>query len=134
MLDRRRPGAVEGVPGREAIVAALARSALRSDVVRRAAARPHWREVYLGCPLGEGVLEGFVDLLYADGLVAAGADLDAKVDRYKVQLAAYAYAVGQVVGEPMVRAVLLFLGPSGAVEREVDVLSVDIHALARELT
>src|SRR5439155_5832129 len=63
--------AAEGVPGRERIVAALARSALGSDLVRRAATRPHWREVYVGCPMGDGVLEGFVDLLYRDddGLV-----------------------------------------------------------------
>ena len=137
--------AAEGVPGRERIIAALARSALGSDVVRRAAARPHWREIYVGCPLGEGVLEGFVDLLYRDddGLVLVDhktdswrqeADLDIKVARYKIQLAAYAYAVGEVVGEPVVRAVLLFLGPTGAVEREVDVSSVDIPALAAELT
>jgi ATP-dependent helicase/nuclease subunit A len=136
--------AAEGVPGRERIIAALARSALASDVVRRAAARPHWREVYVGCPLGDGVLEGFVDLLFRDddGLVVVDhktdswrteADLDAKVDRYRVQLAAYAHAVGEVVVEPVTRAVLLFLGPSGAVEREVDVASVDIPALAARL-
>ncbi len=136
--------AAEGVPGREAIIAALAHSALGSDLVRRAAARPHWREVYVGCPLGDGVLEGFVDLLYRDdeGLVVVDhktdswrkqADLDTKIDRYRIQLAAYAYAVGEVVGEPVFRAVLLFLGPSAAVERDVDVASVDIPALASEL-
>jgi ATP-dependent exoDNAse (exonuclease V) beta subunit len=137
--------AAEGVPAREAIIAALAGSALASDVVRRAAARPHWREVYVGCPLGEGVLEGFIDLLYRDddGLVVVdhktdswrhASDLDAKVDRYRVQLAAYAYAVSVVVKEPVVRAVLLFLGPTASVEREVDVSSVDVPALSAELT
>ncbi|MGH9188613.1 MAG: UvrD-helicase domain-containing protein [Acidimicrobiales bacterium] len=136
--------AAEGVPGRERVIVSLARSALVSDIVRRAAARPHWREVYVGCPLGDGVLEGFVDLLYRDddGLVVVDhktdawreeADLDAKVDRYKVQLAAYAHAVGQVVGEPVARAVLLFLGPADAVEREVDVSTVDIPALREEI-
>ena len=136
--------AAEGVPGREPIIVALARSALESDPVRQAAARPHWREVYVGCPLGDGVLEGFIDLLYRhnDGLVVvdhktdswrAEAELDAKVDRYRVQLAAYAYAIGQAVGEPVVRAVLLFLSPTGAVARDVDLASVDIPALAAEL-
>lgn len=136
--------AAEGVPARVGVIASLARSALASDIVRRAAARPHWREVYVGCPLGDGVLEGFVDLLYRDddGLVVVDyktdswreeTDLDAKVDRYTVQLAAYAHAVGQVVGEPVARAVLLFIGPAGAVEREVDVAAVDIPALAAEL-
>ncbi|MGH9279271.1 MAG: UvrD-helicase domain-containing protein [Acidimicrobiales bacterium] len=136
--------AAEGVLGREPIIASLARSALESELVRRASALPHWREVYVGCSLGGGVLEGFIDLLYRDddGLVVVDhktdswrndADLDSKVDRYKVQLAAYAYAVGQVVGEPVARAVLLFLSPTGAAERWVDVASVDIPALAAEL-
>ncbi len=136
--------AAEGVTGREVVIAALARSALASATVRRAAARPHWREVYVGCPLGDGVLEGFVDLLYRDddGLVVIDhktdawrdeAELDAKVGRYQVQLAAYAHAVGEVVGEPVARAVLLFLSPSAAIERHVDVTSIDIPALAAEL-
>ncbi len=136
--------AAEGVLGREGVVAALVRSALASGVVRRAASRPHWREVYVGCPLGDGVLEGFVDLLYRDddGLVVVDhktdswrheRDLDAKVLRYRVQLAAYAHAVSAVVGEPVARAVLLFLGPSAAVAREVDVASVDVPALAEQL-
>jgi ATP-dependent exoDNAse (exonuclease V) beta subunit len=137
--------AAEGVPAREGVIAALVRSALASAVVRRAAARPHSREVYVGCPLGDGVLEGFVDLLYRDddGLVVVDhktdawreeADLDAKVDRYRVQLAAYSHAVGVVVGEPVVRTVLLFLGSARAVEREVDVASVDVLALSAQLS
>jgi ATP-dependent helicase/nuclease subunit A len=136
--------AAEGVPARVGVIAALARSALASDLVRRAAVRPHWREVYVGCPLGDGVLEGFVDLLYRDddGLVVVDYktdswrhehDLDAKVDRYRVQLAAYAHAVGVVVGDPVVRAVLLFLAPDRAAAREVDVTVVDVVALSRAL-
>jgi ATP-dependent helicase/nuclease subunit A len=134
----------EGVSGREPLIAALVRAALASDIVGRAAARAHWREVYVGCPLGDGVLEGFVDLLYRDddGLVVIDyktdswrneRNLDTKVDRYRVQLAAYAYAVSSVVGEAVARAVLLFLGPAGAVEREVDVATVDIPSLAAQL-
>ncbi|MDP9007064.1 MAG: hypothetical protein M3N15_09130, partial [Actinomycetota bacterium] len=46
-------------------------------------------------------------------------DLATKVDRYRLQLAAYAYAVTGAVGKPVVRAVLVFLAPAGAVEREV---------------
>jgi len=38
-----------------------------------------------------------------------------------------------VVGEPVARAVLLFLGPSAAVAREVDLASVDVPALAEQL-
>jgi ATP-dependent exoDNAse (exonuclease V) beta subunit len=118
--------AAEGVLGREAIIEALCRSALASDVVRRAAARPHWREVYVGVPYGDGVLEGYIDLLYRDddGLVIVDyktdvwrtdADLDAKVERYSVQLDAYAEAVAVAVGEPVQSKVLLFASEAGAV-------------------
>jgi ATP-dependent exoDNAse (exonuclease V) beta subunit len=98
----------------------------------------------VGCPFGDGVLEGFIDLLYRDddGLVVvdyktdtwrADSDLDAKVDRYRVQLAAYAYAVSRVVDEPVPRAVLLFLSPTRAVERAVDLTSVDVPTLGADL-
>jgi ATP-dependent helicase/nuclease subunit A len=136
----------EGIPGRAPIVAALARSALTSTVVQRAATRPHWREVYVGCPLGDdGVLEGFVDLLYRDddGLIVVDhktdawsdddADLDTKLDRYRIQLAAYAHALTTVLGEPIARAVLLFVSPTTTVEREVDLTTIDVPALAKAL-
>ncbi len=66
---------------RKEVVAALARSALASGLVRRAADRPHWRKVYVGCPFGDGVLEGFVDLMYRDddGLVV----VDYKTDSWR---------------------------------------------------
>ncbi|MGH9183350.1 MAG: UvrD-helicase domain-containing protein [Acidimicrobiales bacterium] len=122
--------AAEEVLGREAIIEALVRSALEAPTVRRAAGRPHWQEVYVGVPFGDGVLEGYVDLLFRDdgGFVVVDyktdswryeEDLHAKVDRYRLQLAAYAHAVAGAVGQPVVRAVLLFLAPAGAVEREV---------------
>src|SRR5690606_13663513 len=64
--------AAEGVMGLEEHLRALVRAALRSPTVTEAAARPHWREVYVGVPLPNGrTLEGYVDLLYRrdDGLV-----------------------------------------------------------------
>jgi ATP-dependent exoDNAse (exonuclease V) beta subunit len=42
------------------------------------------------------------------------ADLDAKVERYRVQLAAYAQAVTEAVAEPVVRSQLLFLAADGS--------------------
>ncbi|MGH9181082.1 MAG: UvrD-helicase domain-containing protein, partial [Acidimicrobiales bacterium] len=121
--------AAEGVLGREDVIEALCRSALASDLVRRAAGRQHWREVYVGIPYGDGVLEGYVDLLYRDddGLVVVDyktdawrteADLQAKVERYRVQLAAYAKAVTESAGEAVVRSQLLFLSATGE-SREV---------------
>ena len=117
--------------GRENVIEALCRSALGSDVVQRAARRTHWREVYVGVPHGDGVLEGFIDLLYEDddGLVIidyktdswrSSSDLDAKVDRYRIQLQAYAGAVRDAVGRDVAQASLLFLSRNEAVMRTVD--------------
>ena len=122
--------AAEEVLGKEAVIEALVRSALRAPSVVRAGQRRHWQEVYVGVPFGEGVLEGYVDLLFADddGLVVvdyktdawrSDAELEAKRGRYRLQLAAYAHALAAAVGTPVARAVLVFLTPTGAVEREV---------------
>jgi ATP-dependent exoDNAse (exonuclease V) beta subunit len=118
--------AAEGVLGSEHAIEALCRSALDSDILQHAARQPHWREVYVGVPYGDQVLEGYIDLLYQDddGLVVvdyktdswrSDPDLDAKVDRYRVQLSAYAKAVSEAVGRDVTRAVLLFLSATGAV-------------------
>jgi ATP-dependent exoDNAse (exonuclease V) beta subunit len=123
--------AAEGVLGREGVIERLARSALDTDIVRRAAGLPHWREVYVGVPYGDGVLEGYIDLLNRndDGLVVvdhktdawrSDADLDAKVERYALQLQAYAHAVAEATGEKVARTLLLFTAEStAAVVREV---------------
>ena len=114
--------AAEGVLGREGVIEAFCRSALASDVVREAARLPHWREVYVGIPYGDGVLEGYIDLLYRSdaGLVVVDyktdswrdeADLQAKVDRYRVQLEAYGRAVAEAAGEGVAGLMLLFLSP-----------------------
>lgn len=123
--------AAEGVLGKEGVIEALCRAALDSEVVQRAAECKHWREVYVGVPYGDGILEGFIDLLYEDddGLVIVDyktdswrnpGDLDAKVERYRVQLRAYAKAVEDAVGRDVVRAVLLFLSRDEAVVRAVE--------------
>ena len=61
----------EAVPDRADDVRQLVQDALGSPVVQAAAASPHWREVYACTPIGDRLLEGYVDLLYrgADGLV-----------------------------------------------------------------
>jgi ATP-dependent helicase/nuclease subunit A len=136
--------AAEEVLGRESLVAAMVGSALASDVVRDAATRPHWREVYVGAPVGGTILEGYIDLLVRadDGLVIVdyktdsvrdALDLSAKVARYRPQLAAYAAAVEAAVGEPVVRAVLLFLSPSGSRPVEVPDLAAAVSEVRREL-
>jgi ATP-dependent helicase/nuclease subunit A len=119
-------------------LATLVWAALAAPAVAEAAASPRWREVYVGVPLGGGrTLEGYVDLLYRrdDGLVVvdyktgpAGldADLDPLVARYRMQGAAYALAVADATGEPVVDVVFVFLTPEGAVERRLPDLAAAV--------
>ena len=87
------------------------RSVLESPSVKAAVATgKYWREVFVAVPVGERVLEGFIDLLYedADGeLVVVDyktdgvrneADADEAVGRYRLQAAAYALAVSTLAG------------------------------------
>ena len=122
--------AAEGVLGKEATIAALARAAIASDTVRAASTRPFWRETYVAVPVGGLTLEGYVDLVYRaeHGLVVVDYKTDAigddatlarRLDHYRIQGAAYALAVGEAVGEPVAACVFVFLDPDGA--REVTV-------------
>ena len=110
----------EGVVGAEPLVTALVRSALGSDVVKRAATREHWRESYVGMLQDDGtVLEGFVDLIYRedDGRLvivdyktddAPEAALPSRVGYYAPQLKAYRTIVETAIGEPTATPILVF--------------------------
>jgi len=122
--------AAEGIEGEQERIANLARSALAAPSVVEAAALPHWREVYVGVPFGDTVLEGYVDLLYRreEGLVvvdhktdrvASDVELAGKLAAYRLQLAAYALAVERATGETVVEARLVFCAPSGARDEAV---------------
>jgi ATP-dependent exoDNAse (exonuclease V) beta subunit len=132
----------EGVPDRADDVLALVQAALGSAVVRAAAAAPHWREVYACTPIGDRLLEGYVDLLYRadDGLVVVDhktadttspAELDQRVRGYRLQGAAYALAVAQATGEAVARVTFLFLTPAGAIERELADLPAAVAEVER---
>jgi ATP-dependent helicase/nuclease subunit A len=137
--------AAEGILGHEPRIRALVDAALASPTVREAAAHRHWREVYVGVPLGgDRTLEGYVDLLYrrSDGLVVADyktgpagrdADLDPLVARYRTQGASYALAVAAATGEPVVAVVFVFLSPEGPVDRslaDLDAAVAEVRARA----
>ncbi|MCZ0732515.1 UvrD-helicase domain-containing protein [Mycolicibacterium iranicum] len=122
--------AAEGVLGKEDVIEALAQAALNSETVKTAVQRSHWREVYVGIPHHNAILEGYIDLLYEGdrGLIIVDyktdawrteADLAAKVERYAVQLEAYADAVRTSVKRNVAGALLLFLRPTGAVSKAV---------------
>ena len=133
---------VEGVPDAAPEIEAKARAAVGSPLVRRAVgAGRWWREVHVGAPLAAvaGVIplgavdlfEGFVDLLFEDedGLVVVdyktdavpdqGA-VDAALDRYAPQGAAYALAVEAATGRPVTEVHFLFLRGRDAVVATVD--------------
>ncbi|GLY97377.1 UvrD-helicase domain-containing protein [Actinoplanes sp. NBRC 103695] len=134
----------EGVVPYAGLVARLTSSALAAPLVKRAAARRHWRETWVATAIGDRVLEGIVDLLYEDddGLVVVdyktdvvtASSLSARADFYRPQMAAYAAAVEAATSRPVARCVLLFLHPNGAEAWEVPdlqaaVTSVRAHVL-----
>lgn len=140
----RAQAAAEGIPARADEVARLVSSALRSSAVQQAVAcERYWRELYVGAPVDGIVIEGFIDLLYdtPDGLVVVdyktdavpgATEIDAAVQRYRLQGAAYAVALEQSLGRPVARCVFVFTRPTGAIEREIDDLAAATNAV-REL-
>jgi ATP-dependent helicase/nuclease subunit A len=120
--------AAEGIIGLEDSVAALARSALSAPAVRAALTGEHHRELFVAAPVGDRVLEGYVDLLVRtdDGYVIVdyktdawrpGTDRAERIARYRRQLAAYALALEHVIGEPIVAGVLVHCRATGAAEQ-----------------
>ena len=140
----RAQAAVEGIPRRWSEVAELVRTAVRSPAVRRAMAAPRfWREVPVAIPVGEGVLEGFVDLLFEEegGLVlvdyktdAVDSDhLEGAKQRYRLQGGAYALALRKATGMPVKEVIFLFLqADHPETMTDVDEMSADAEARARE--
>ena len=148
----RLAATAEGIPARAAEVATLAASAAASPTVRAAAAalaagRRVWRELPIAAPIGDAVVEGFVDLLFedGDGLVLVDYKTDAMAEggsvtdrarllaHHRLQLAAYAMALaGAVPDAPVRRAVLVVTTPGEAVE--VVMSAADLAAAAGEVT
>ena len=105
----RAHAAAEGVGARAGEVARLARRAAESEPVRRAVAAGRlWREVPIGAPDGDGVLEGFIDLLFEtpEGFEVvdyktddvSAAEVQGRMERYEVQGRSYATLVEKVAG------------------------------------
>ena len=96
-----------------------------------------WREVPVGAPVGETVLEGFIDLLFEeDGQLVV---VDYKTDsleteeeiaarsvHYRIQAGSYALALQEATGRTVKEVVLLFLQP------KQEVMLGDVSALVGE--
>ena len=121
--------AAEGVIGLEPRVAALSRSVLSTPIVGEVVAgADHRRELFIAAPVGDRVIEGYVDLLVRgpDGLVIVDYKTDQwsgpaqtaeRVGRYRLQLAAYGAALETALGEPVVGGILLRCVPDGPAEQ-----------------
>ncbi|MCP5025915.1 MAG: UvrD-helicase domain-containing protein [Actinomycetia bacterium] len=140
VVDLARPGPLDAIIGRQCdiesipthvgVVAAMVRSALASEAVKEVAGAVHHKELFLAAPVGNQVIEGYVDLLIEgpDGLIVidwktdsvpSEAAVDAKLAGYELQGAAYAVALEEVTGQPVVDCRFVFCRPAGAIERSV---------------
>jgi ATP-dependent helicase/nuclease subunit A len=140
----RAQATAEGIPGRAGQIARMARAAMDAPSVQEAvrSGGRYWRELYVSAPVDGMTVEGFIDLLYEtpDGLVVVDyktdvvpgeAELDAAMERYRLQGAAYALALQEALGRPVARCVFVFVQASGARERDIEDLPAAVEA-ARE--
>ena len=115
----RAQAAAEGIPERAADVASLARAALHTETVQRAATLRHWREVPVGATVDGTVFEGFIDLLYEEpdgGIVivdyktdsVSRAAIEGRAERYRLQGAVYALLLPQATGRRVSRVEFVF--------------------------
>jgi ATP-dependent helicase/nuclease subunit A len=122
--------AAEGILGMDDVVAALARSALGAPIVRAALDLAHHRELFVAAPLGDRVLEGYIDLFVEND--QGGIIVDYKTDqwpdhaertdriaRYRRQLAAYGVALEVILGTPVAGGMLVRCRPDGPAEEIV---------------
>ena len=111
--------AAEGIRDRAAEVERLVRATCATAAVQRAARARHWRELPVGAGVDGVIVEGFIDLLYEDPdgrLVVldyktdavAGAAIEARFARYRLQGGVYALLVGEVTGREVARIEFVF--------------------------
>jgi ATP-dependent exoDNAse (exonuclease V) beta subunit len=137
----------EGVADQGDDIAAAVRRILAAPSVRTAATARVAREMYVAAPVGDRVVEGYVDLLvrapegltivdYKTDHVAGDREIDARASEYALQLAAYAAAVEGATGEPVREGVLVFgavPGVAAAVERRFTRAELDTGRVAELL-
>ena len=138
----RAQAAAEGIPGRVDDIIRLSRVAVLSPIVKRAVeSERYWREVPVGVPIGDGSLQGFIDLMFEtpDGLVIVDYKTDsvradgvsAAAARYRPQAGGYALAIQRATGRPVSEVVFLFLEPhSEESMKNISELTAEAEALA----
>ena len=135
----------EGITHMAGDVAKRVRGALGSGVVREAARRPHWREIYAAAEVGARLLEGFIDLLYEEpggNFVVVDYKTHSSDERpdlaqlpgYRLQIAAYALMLAEATGRTVSRCVFVFLGPNSVHEVQVDDLPDAVAEVRRAVS
>jgi ATP-dependent helicase/nuclease subunit A len=136
--------AAEGINGSTGAVRRAVDAALATPLLRRAATLPHWRECYFCVPVGEHLLEGYVDLVVRGdrGLVVVDykttssedpAEIDQLIRAYGAQGAAYALGLETSTGEDVESVAFLFLTPGGALERPLPDLELAVEKVRTDL-
>ena len=121
--------AAEGVPGRADEIARLVRRALDTPLVKRALdSKRWWREAPVAGPVGDGIVEGFIDLLfeeegslvivdYKTDTLRSDDEIEQAMARYRLQGGGYALALNKATCATVKEVSFLFLEPN----REVPV-------------
>jgi ATP-dependent helicase/nuclease subunit A len=111
-------------------VADRVRAALDSPTIDLARSNPHHRELFVAAPIGDGTVEGYIDLCVEtdDGLLVVDYKTDqligdgavaAKTDRYRLQAATYAVALEEITARPVIGCRFLFVTADAVVESDV---------------
>jgi ATP-dependent helicase/nuclease subunit A len=119
--------AAEGIAQRAEEVARLAKRACESEPVRRAVASGRmWREVPIGAPSRDVILEGFIDLLFEtpEGyeIVDYKTDdirpneIEWRMDHYRGQGEAYAELVRSITGKTPTSVYFVFVSAGQVVK------------------
>ena len=121
--------AAESISHQSQLVQAFVTSALETEVIKSAAMQRHWRELYVAAPINGLVLEGYIDLMYEEHdnndliLIDYKTDqitdltVEDKVLQYRLQGAAYAFAVEATTGQHVKEMKLVFLSSDGGPAR-----------------
>lgn len=139
--------AAEGLHGEQmATVSTTVAAMVDHPVVRGVLSGRHWREPYVAAPVGGVVVEGYVDLLGDDGdgglvvldyksdFVDSDAAVDSKVERYRLQIGAYAAVLHASTGLEVSAGGLVFVRDGVAEVRWIDDLPAAVADVEAAVT
>lgn len=134
----------ESVPEAVDTIESAVRSVLRAPIVQQCSDARHWKELFVAVPVDQLTLEGYVDLLvetpeglvvvdYKTDVVRSEAEIEAKLERYSLQGAAYAVAIEVATGGSVADVQFVFTDQGDPVVRSIENL-IERQAEVRETT